>query len=183
MPIMLYQISKTIADVSYAEKYFQTKAGSMGRSVSRGVRMPQNEAVVHLIDDEEAVRFALGFLLETVGYEVHVYASANAFLEALPLNLKGCIVTDIRMPGIDGIELLRRLSIVGVKAPVIAISGHADAVMVAEAKSCGALCVIKKPFTDDAILSAITTALHLPNRPGGHPRERIYLVGAGRDHT
>jgi two-component system response regulator FixJ len=124
--------------------------------------MMQNEDVVHVIDDEEAIRESLAFLLESEELEVHTYESANAFLESLPHGARGCIVTDIRMPGVSGIELLRQLRTMGVAIPVIVISGHADHQMVAEAMNSGALDCFKKPFDDDTFLSAIHSALRRP---------------------
>jgi two-component system response regulator FixJ len=124
--------------------------------------MPPNEAIVHVIDDEEAVRDALAFVLENEDLEVHTYASANAFLTALSPDVHGCIVTDIRMPGMSGIELLRKLRMMGVSLPVIAITGHADALLVAEALNSGAIDCIMKPFDDDSLLSTIRSALHGP---------------------
>ena len=124
--------------------------------------MPQHEAVVHVIDDEEAVRDLLSFLLESEDLEVHTYASASAFLKGLSPDVSGCIVTDIRMPGMSGIELLCKLRAMGVALPVIVITGHADAPLVAEAINCGAIGCFKKPFEDDTFLSAIRSALREP---------------------
>jgi two-component system response regulator FixJ len=124
--------------------------------------MPPDQAIVHVIDDEEAVRDSLSFLLESEELEVHTYASANAFLTALSPDVSGCIVTDIRMPGMSGIELLCQLRAMGVGLPVIVITGHADAPLVAEAMNSGAIGCFKKPFEDDTFLSAIRSALREP---------------------
>ena len=83
-------------------------------------------AVVHLIDDDDGVRQSLAFLLTTAGLAVRVYESAAAFLEALGTLQPGCIVTDVRMPGMDGLQLQRRLKTFGVHLPLIFITGHAD---------------------------------------------------------
>lgn len=121
--------------------------------------MPQHEGVVYVIDDEEPIREALTFLLESEELEVRTYDSGNEFLQALPQDLHGCIVTDIRMPGVSGIELLRQIRTLGVTVPVIVISGHADVPLVVEAMKSGAVDFLEKPFDDDTFLSAVRSAL------------------------
>ena len=120
-----------------------------------------NSAVVHLIDDDEAVRQALAFLLATAGHAVRVYESAEAFLDAVGSVQPGCIVSDVRMPGIDGLTLQRRLKEIGVNLPVVIMTGHADVPMAVEAMKAGAVDFIEKPFDDQALLAAIRTALNL----------------------
>lgn len=121
--------------------------------------MTPNNAVVHLIDDDEAVRRALAFLLGTAGMAVRVYDSAQSFLDGLDATQPGCVVSDVRMPGIDGLELQRRLKDKGVAIPVIIMTGHADVPLAVEAMKRGAVDFIEKPFPDDVLLSAIRTAL------------------------
>lgn len=125
--------------------------------------MMPSEHVVHVIDDDEAVRESLSFLLESVDLEVRTYESANAFLRALPHGSHGCIVTDICMPGVSGIELLRQLRTMGTALPVIVMTGHAASPMIAEARNLGAFECFKKPFDDDTFLSTIRSALHQPS--------------------
>jgi two-component system response regulator FixJ len=120
--------------------------------------MPRN-AVVHLIDDDEGVRHSLAFLLTTSGLAVRIHESATAFLGALPGLQPGCIVTDVRMPGIDGLELQRRLRDLAVNLPVIVMTGHADITLAVQAMKAGAIDFIEKPFDDEVMLSAIHTAL------------------------
>ena len=120
----------------------------------------EGNAIVHLIDDDEAVRQALAFLLATAGHAVRVYESAESFLLAPPAGAAGCIVSDVRMPGIDGLTLLKRLSEIGVAMPVIIMTGHADIPMAVEAMKSGAVDFIEKPFDDEVLLSAIRTALN-----------------------
>lgn len=120
--------------------------------------MPGN-AVVHLIDDDEDVRRALAFLLSTAGLAVRVYESAVVFLEGLPGLQPGCIVSDVRMPGIDGLELQRRLKSLGLDIPMIIMTGHADVPLAVEAMKSGAIDFIEKPFEDDRLLAAIQVAL------------------------
>jgi two-component system, LuxR family, response regulator FixJ len=120
-----------------------------------------NEGVVHVVDDDLAVRQSLSFLLASDGLPVRLHESALAFLEAMTETATGCIVTDVRMPGIDGIELLRRLKARGFGLPVIVMTGHADVPMAVEAMKEGAVDFIEKPFDDDLFLAAVRSALRL----------------------
>jgi two-component system response regulator FixJ len=115
--------------------------------------------VVHVIDDDVAVRQSLAFLLSTAGFAVRVHESAVDFLEALPATQAGCIVTDIRMPEMDGLELQRRLRASKVGVPVIVITGHGDIALAVEAMKAGAADFIEKPFDDEVLLGAIRSAL------------------------
>jgi two-component system, LuxR family, response regulator FixJ len=117
------------------------------------------DAVVHLIDDDDAVRQAVAFLLTTSGFAVRVYESAPAFLEALPTVQPGCIVTDVRMPDMDGLELQRQLKARRIGLPVIIITGHGDVPLAVEAMKAGAVDFLEKPFSDDKLLSAIRVAI------------------------
>jgi two-component system response regulator FixJ len=116
-------------------------------------------AVVHLIDDDEGVRQAVAFLLSTSGFAVRVYESAIAFLEALASVQLGCVVTDVRMPGMDGLALQRELKTRGTLLPVIVMTGHGDVPLAVEAMKAGAVDFIEKPFSDEALLSAIRVAI------------------------
>ena len=120
-----------------------------------------NEGVVHVVDDDLAVRQSLSFLLASDGLPVRLHESALAFLDAMTDTSTGCIVTDVRMPGIDGIELLRRLKARGCSLPVIVMTGHADVPMAVEAMKEGAVDFIEKPFDDDMFLAAVRSALRL----------------------
>jgi two-component system response regulator FixJ len=117
------------------------------------------EPVVHVIDDDEAARHSLAFLLDCAGLESRTYESALEFLKAVPALEPGCIVTDIRMPGMSGVDLVRRLKTLGVTAPVIVITGHADVPLAIEAMKAGVADFIEKPFNDDSILAAVRSAL------------------------
>jgi two-component system response regulator FixJ len=131
---------------------------------------------VHLIDDDEDVRRALSFLLGTAGLAVRVYESAAAFLQHDHKAVRGCIVTDVRMPGIDGLELLRRLKASGSTLPVVVMTGHADVPLAVAAMKAGALDFIEKPFGDDTLLAAIQAALARRDQAGaqaGQVRERL----------
>jgi len=115
--------------------------------------------IVHVIDDDTDVRQSLAFLLSTAGFAVRVHESASAFLQILSEVQEGCIVTDVRMPGVDGIELQRRLAADGVKLPVIVMTGHGDIALAVDAMKAGAIDFIEKPFDDDVLIAAIKTAL------------------------
>jgi two-component system response regulator FixJ len=123
-------------------------------------------AVVHLIDDDDGVRQAVAFLLMSAGLAVRVHESASAFIEMLPSLQPGCIVSDVRMPGIDGLELQRRLKALGVNFPMIIMTGHADVPLAVEAMKAGAIDFIEKPFDDELLLSAIRAALDLYDKTG-----------------
>jgi two-component system, LuxR family, response regulator FixJ len=127
--------------------------------------------VVHLIDDDESVRQALAFLLATAGLAVRVYESALVFLSAVETMQPGCVVSDVRMPGIDGLQLLRRLKELKLNVPVIIMTGHADIPLAVEAMKAGAIDFIEKPFDDEALLSAIRIALDRYDETGQQEAE------------
>ncbi len=120
--------------------------------------MPSDVAV-HVVDDDVAVRKSLAFLLASEGLPVRLHESASAFLEEVLSAEAGCIVTDVRMPGIDGIELIRRLKERGITLPVIVITGHADVPMAVEAMKEGAIDFLEKPFGDEVFLATVREAL------------------------
>src|SRR5215471_7890685 len=118
------------------------------------------EVIVHVIDDDEAVRQSIEFLLRTSGVTARTYDSASAFLDVLPTVESGCIITDVRMPGISGIELLRRLGEMRIRIPVIVITGHGDVPLAVEAMKNGAIDFLEKPFEDELLLGAVRSALN-----------------------
>ena len=117
------------------------------------------DELVHVIDDDPAVRDSLAFLLETASLTPRTYDSAVAFLEVLPEVASGCVVTDVRMPEMTGIELVRRLKGQGFRLPIVMITGHADVPLAVEAMKAGVADFIEKPFDDDVLLAAIGAAL------------------------
>jgi len=121
--------------------------------------MPSDKPLVHVIDDDDALRDSLAFLLRTAQIEVKTNASAAAFLEALPGTTLGCVITDVRMPGMSGIDLLRRLKELKVAVPVIIITGHGDVPLAVEAMKVGAADFLEKPFDDEALLASVRSAL------------------------
>jgi two-component system, LuxR family, response regulator FixJ len=118
------------------------------------------DAIVHVIDDDEAVRQSLQFLLRASGVSARTYESASAFLNALPTVETGCIITDVRMPGISGIELLRRLGDMQIRMPVIVITGHGDVPLAVEAMKYGAVDFLEKPYEDELLLGSVRSALN-----------------------
>ena len=130
------------------------------------------DAIVHVIDDDEGVRQSLEFLLRASGVTARTYESALAFLNALPTIETGCVITDVRMPGISGVELLRRLRSLNVGFPVIVITGHGDVPLAVEAMKLGAVDFLEKPFEDDALLAAVQSALGRRELDARHAAEK-----------
>jgi two-component system response regulator FixJ len=121
--------------------------------------MPSDTNIIHVVDDDEAMRDSMAFLLRAENFSVQTYADATNFLNALPQIKSGCVVTDVRMPGMSGIELLQRLRELKVSLPVIVISGHGDVPLAVEAMKTGALDFIEKPFSDEVFLRAVRMAV------------------------
>jgi two-component system response regulator FixJ len=128
--------------------------------------------LVHVIDDDEAVRESLAFLLSSAKLQVRTYDSATAFLAALSGETRGCIVTDVRMPDMGGIDLLRHLSELKLALPVIVMTGHGDVQLAVQAMKIGAVDFLEKPFDDTAMLAAIRSALERGQHDAGKQAER-----------
>ena len=120
--------------------------------------MSQN-AKVYVIDDDPAMRDSLDFLLGSAGFTVRLFDSAQSFLDELAELDAGCVLTDVRMPGMDGMELLRKLNSTARKLPVIVMTGHGDVPLAVEAMKLGALDFLEKPFDDEQLIGMIETAL------------------------
>jgi two-component system response regulator FixJ len=120
--------------------------------------MPSDQTV-YVIDDDDAARDSLAFLFRIADVDVRTYASATEFLAAAPSLKGGCVVTDVRMPQMDGLELLRRLRALDLALPVIVMTGHGDIPLAVEAMKAGAIDFFEKPFSDDAMLAAVRRAL------------------------
>jgi two-component system response regulator FixJ len=118
-----------------------------------------NSENVYVIDDDPAMRDSLDFLLGSAGFSVRVFESAVSFLGALPDLRFGCIVSDVRMPHIDGIDLLHRLKADGRKLPIVIMTGHGDIPLAVEAMKLGALDFLEKPFEDERLIGMINAAL------------------------
>jgi two-component system, LuxR family, response regulator FixJ len=115
--------------------------------------------LVHVIDDDAAARDSVHFLLRSHKINAQIYDSAKAFLSILPTVKGGCIITDVRMPDISGVDLLRRLSELGVKMPIIVITGHGDLQLAVEAMKLGAVDFLEKPFEEQVLISSVKSAL------------------------
>ena len=114
---------------------------------------------VYVIDDDEAMRDSLDFLLGAADFHVTLFESAHKFLDAISTVDFGCVVSDVRMPGIDGIELLKRLKASRNVFPVVIMTGHGDVPLAVEAMKLGAVDFLEKPFEDECIIGMIDVAL------------------------
>ena len=131
-----------------------------------------SERTVYLIDDDAAMRDSLSFLLSTQNLAVRVYESAVAFLRDSLIATTGCVITDLRMPEMTGLQLVRRLRETGVALPIIVITGHGDVPLAVEAMKAGVVDFIEKPFSDDLILSTIEAAFARIERRTAEDDER-----------
>ena len=138
---------------------------------------PDKGPVVHIVDDDEAMRDSLLFLLDSAGLEARAYDSAVSFLEVLPTLEPGCILTDVRMPQVGGLEMVRRVKAAGVDLPVIVMTGHADLALAIEAMRAGVVDFLEKPFEDEALLSALHSALGRSEADRRRARDRQDVQG------
>lgn len=118
-------------------------------------------ACVHVVEDDDAVRDSLQMMLESIGYRVQAFASADSFLDAYSQDMAGCIVLDIRMPGMNGMELHRKLNEINSILPIIFVTGHGDVPMAVEAMQQGALDFVQKPYREQELLDKISQAMTL----------------------
>jgi two-component system, LuxR family, response regulator FixJ len=151
-----------------------------------------NEPVIHVVDDDDAIRDSLMFLLETAGYAGRGYGSAEAFLGVASGLAEGVLITDVRMPGMSGLDLVSQLKDQRFSLPIIMMTGHGDIPLAVEAMKAGVVDFIEKPFDDELLLKSIAAALAKANAGGGDdentralrlrfealsPRERDVLQG------
>lgn len=127
----------------------------------------QTEARVFVVDDDEAVRDSLLVLLGNKGFATMAYESADAFLAAYRPETKGCLLLDIRMPGVDGMTLLKQLAVHRANLPIIMMTGHGDVATAVRAMRIGAFDFLEKPFTQDVIFDAVQRALAVVSQSGG----------------
>jgi len=120
--------------------------------------MAENQCVF-IVDDDRAVRESLAALLDSAGFQAETFDSGNAFLEAPDLTKGGCLVLDVRMPGLSGLEVQEKLAEKQHMMPVIIITGHGDLPMAVKAMKVGAIDFIEKPFDDDVIIESVRSAL------------------------
>ena len=132
--------------------------------------------LVHVIDDDDAMRDSLEFLLRTAKIEVRTYDSATAFLKAMPDGATGCVITDVRMPGLSGIDMLRQLKACGSTMPVIVMTGHGDIQLAVEAMKMGAADFLEKPFDDEALLMSVRAAIDRLQKDAQRESERADLT-------
>jgi len=159
--------------------------------------MIESDKVVHIVDDDESVRRSVGFLLKTSGYRVQHYASGTELLRDVKSLGWGCILLDIRMPGMDGLEVQQALRELGISLPIIIMTGHGDVPLAVRAMKAGALDFIEKPLEKGVLLSAVEEGFaSLRRSDSGRerakeaavrlqvliPREREVLDGLARGH-
>jgi two-component system response regulator FixJ len=118
-----------------------------------------DERKVYVIDDDAAMRDSLNFLLDSAGFNVTLFDNPTKFLDQLPHLVFGCVVSDVRMPNIDGIELLKRLRTMKCRFPIVIITGHGDVPLAVEAMKLGAIDFLEKPFEDDRLIGMIEAAI------------------------
>lgn len=154
-----------------------------------------DERLIHLVDDDEAIRRSAGFMLKTSGFRVETYESGVELLKDAAKLEPGCILLDIRMPGMDGLEVQQALKDKGVTLPVIIMTGHGDVSLAVQAMKAGAIDFIEKPFEKALLMSAVEQAFDRLSRAETHrdraedaavrlqsltPREREVLDGLAR---
>jgi len=137
---------------------------------------------VYIVDDDQEVRYALRLLLESVGLLVEEYASAQEYLDQFNPDNSGCLILDVRMPGISGLELQARLQAEDIHPPIIIITGHGDVQMAVRAMQAGAMNFIEKPFNDQDLLDSVYRAIEIDAKERGKAlkladiKERIRLL-------
>jgi len=136
------------------------------------------EQVVHIIDDDDAMRQSLSFLFAMSGVPARTYDGPGAFLAAAGNLADGCIVTDVRMPEMNGLELMRRVRAMGVRLPVIVMTGHGDVSLAVEAMKVGASDFLEKPFSDEDLLAAVKAALEPQDSSDAELRGRLEQLSA-----
>ena len=126
--------------------------------------MTDTETMVHVVDDDEAIRHSVSFLLRKAGHRVETYASGAVFLKAASRTTSGCVLLDVRMPDVDGLEVQARLAQAGIALPIIMLTGHGDVALAVRAIKAGAIEFLEKPFERSSLLEAIDQALGQSDR-------------------
>jgi two-component system response regulator FixJ len=137
--------------------------------------MSEDMRVVHIVDDDEAIRQSVGFMLRKAGYAVETYPAGTVFLRSAAQDIQGCVLLDVRMPDIDGLEVQAQLAQRGISVPVIMLTGHGDVTLAVRAIKAGAIEFLEKPFERIALLAAVDIALDRAARTG---RERLASADA-----
>ena len=130
-----------------------------------------SEMIVHLVDDDSSIRGSLTFLMESSGLTPRAYSSAEELLAVAGDLEPGCIVTDVRMPKMSGLELIRELKARGIDLPVVVMTGHGDIPMAVEAMKEGVVDFLEKPFEEEALLAAVKRALEREEHVDGQRAE------------
>lgn len=133
-----------------------------------------DKAVVHIVDDDESLRRAVDSLCRSVGFQTRTYGSAQDYLDAKREDVPGCLVLDVRLPGMSGLDFQSNLATLGIHLPVILVTGHGDIPMSVRAMKAGAIDFLPKPFRDQDLLDAVTTAI-------GRDRKRRASAGGAND--
>ncbi len=135
------------------------------------------EATVYVVDDDEAIRHSLELLIGAVGHRVRVFPDAAAFLDAFDPSLRGCVVADLSMPGMNGLEMQERLNVLDCRMPIIFLSGHGDVPAAVKALQKGAVDFLEKPFNPTLLLERIEQALETDDERRA-AAERTAEIGA-----
>ena len=134
-----------------------------------------NKATVFVVDDDQAMRNSLKWLIESVGMQVESFSSADEFLAQYQPGRGGCLVLDVRMPGMSGLDLQEHLAERNILTPVVIITGHGDVPMAVRAMKGGAIDFIEKPFNDEVLLDAIRRAITYEEQQRSHPSEHLQI--------
>jgi FixJ family two-component response regulator len=134
-----------------------------------------SDAMVYVVDDEPEIRDSVAMLLRSVGIGSKTFASGTEFLAAADLEAAGCVIADVRMPGISGLELQENLRAKQVRLPIIIITGHGDVAMAVRAMKAGAADFIEKPFNGQVLLDAVNRALASSRADAGEPAQRVSI--------
>jgi FixJ family two-component response regulator len=146
-----------------------------------GISMTELETIVYVIDDDAAIREALGSLIRSAGLSVETFASAHEFLSSNRQERSGCLILDVRLPGLSGLELQSELTGANIHLPIIFITGHGDIPMTVRAMKAGAVEFLTKPFRDEDLLGAISQAIDL-DRHQRRQREELGELRSRYDH-
>lgn len=138
---------------------------------------------VHIIEDDDAVRDSLQMMLESVGRPTEVFSNADTFLSSYSQGMAGCIILDIRMPGMNGMELQRKLNELNSILPIIFVTGHGDVPMAVEAMQQGAVDFVQKPYREQELLDKITTAMKLDEENRASLQQRQLIMERMNDLT
>ncbi|MEZ5961405.1 MAG: response regulator FixJ [Hyphomonadaceae bacterium] len=141
------------------------------------------EPLVHVVDDDAPMRDSVAFLLGAEGIATRTYDSAGALLDRSAELEPGCIITDIRMPGMNGLEMVRELKRLGLPHPIIVLTGHADVSLAVQAMKAGVIEFLEKPFNDEALVRAVRMGLSQSGSEASRMREKAEIAERVADLT